>query len=98
LRGGRAPRWAWAALAATAISALGILTAKFGAGFGFPWQIYYSVPMLATVLVPPLLFRLSFWRAIAYVGLAFATAPLIHAAFFYGLGWADYMPFLRLPR
>jgi hypothetical protein len=98
LRGGRAPHWAWAAVAATAISTIGILFAKFGAGFGLPWQVYYSVPMLATVLIPPALFRLNLWRAIAYIGLAFATAPLIHAAFFYGLGWGDYMPFLPLPR
>jgi hypothetical protein len=97
LRGGRAPHWAWAALAAAAISAIGILVAKFGVGFGLPWQVYYSVPMLATVLIPPIAFRFSFWRAAAYIALAFATAPLIHAAFLYGLGWADYMPFLRLP-
>jgi hypothetical protein len=97
-RGGRAPHWARAALAATAISAVGIAFAKFGAGFGLPWQIYYSAPMLATILVPPLVFRFNVWRAAAYVGLAFLTAPLIHAAFFYGLGWGDYMLFLRLPR
>lgn len=97
-RGGRAPHWTWAAFAATAISLVGILFAKYGASFGLPWQVYYSVPMLATVLIPPIMFRLSLWRSAAYVTLALATAPLIHAAFFYGLSWADYMPFLQLPR
>ena len=82
---------------AFAISAMGILFAKYGANFGLPWWIYYTVPMLATVFVPPLLFRLSLWRAALYVVMAFATAPFIHAAFYYGLGWGDYMPFLGLP-
>ena len=98
MRGGRAPHWGWAVFAATAISLVGILFAKYGAKFGLPWQVYYSVPMLATVLVPPVLFRFTLWRSAAYVVLSFATAPLIHAAFFYGLGWSDYMPFLKLPR
>lgn len=96
--GGRAPALRSAALCAVLISAIGVLFAKYGANFGLPWQIYYSVPMLATVLLPPLLFRFSLWRAAVYVLLAFATAPLIHASFFYALGWGDYMPFLRLPR
>jgi hypothetical protein len=33
-----------------------------------------------------------------YLVLAFAAAPLVHAALFYGLGWDEYMPFLKLPR
>lgn len=97
VRGGRPPGWAPALVAALAISAIGILFAKYGANFGLPWQVYYTAPMLATVLIPPLLFRLSVWRALLYVLMAFVTAPLIHAVFFYALGWGDYMPFLRLP-
>jgi hypothetical protein len=53
--------------------------------------------MLATVVLPPLAFRFALWRAGVYLLLAFVGAPLIHAAFFYALGWADYMSFLRLP-
>lgn len=97
LRGGSGPRWAPAFALALAVSVIGILFAKYGATIGLPWQIYYTAPMLATVFAPPLAFRFALWRAIIYVLLAFATAPLIHAAFFYGLGWGDYMPFLRLP-
>jgi hypothetical protein len=79
------------------ISVIGILFAKYGANFGLPWWVYYTLPMLATVFVPPLVLRFALWRAVIYVLLAFATAPLIHATFFYVLGWADYKPFLRLP-
>ncbi|MEQ1492604.1 MAG: hypothetical protein ABL932_18825 [Terricaulis sp.] len=49
--GGRVPALRSAALCAVLISAIGVLFAKYGANFGLPWQIYYSVPMLATVLV-----------------------------------------------
>lgn len=91
------PGWFRALLVAFAIAAIGILFAKYGANFGLPWWIYYAVPMLATVLLPPVVFKFSLARAAAYVLLALATAPLIHAVFFYGVGWGDYMPFLRLP-
>ena len=97
-RRGHAPSPLKALVVATAISVIGILFGKYGATFGLPWQIYYSVPALATLLVPPVVFRLTFQRALVYAVLALATAPLIHAAFFYALGWEEYMPFLHLPR
>lgn len=93
----RWPKPAFALVVAFVISAVGVVFAKYGANFGLPWWIYYTAPMLATVLAPPILFRLSLGRAALYVVMAFATAPLIHAAFYYGLGWGDYMPFLHLP-
>ncbi|MES1158338.1 MAG: hypothetical protein ABUL42_00435 [Terricaulis silvestris] len=84
-------------IVALLISVLGILFGKFGANLGLPWQIYYTVPALATVLLPPLVFRFSLWRTAFYWLLAAIAAPLIHALFFYTLGWGDYMPFLHLP-
>lgn len=97
LRGGRAPGWIAALGVSLLISVIGILFGKYGENFGLPWWIYYTVPMLATVLIPPLAFRFALWRAVLYVLLAFGTAPLIHAAFFYALGWGEFMPFLTLP-
>lgn len=94
---GRAPKMVNALGVAGVISLIGILFAKYGANFGLPWWIYYTAPMLATVLLPPLVFRFSAPRTGLYLALAFLSAPLIHACFFYGLGWGDYMPFLRLP-
>ena len=97
LRGGRASASLAALGVALLISVIAILFGKYGENFGLPWWIYYTVPMLATVLIPPLAFRFALWRAVLYVLLAFASAPLIHAAFFYALGWGDFMPFLALP-
>jgi hypothetical protein len=82
---------------AAAISVVGILFGKFGANWGFSWVVYYTIPALATIFLPPLIFRWSWARGAIYMALAFATAPLIHAAFFYTLGWAEYLPFLSLP-
>jgi len=98
LRGGRAPGFLRVVIVAALISACGVPFGKYGENFGLPWQIYYSVPALATLLVPPLLFRFSITRSIVYVLLALLSAPLIHAAFFYLLGWSEFMPFLKLPQ
>ena len=97
-RGAKGPRRRTAAILGVAalISVLGILFAKYGANFGLPWWIYYSAPMLCTVFIPPLVFRLGLARSAGYVFLAFLTAPLIHLAFVKLLGWTDYMPFWKI--
>ena len=52
---------------AALISVLGIAFAKYGSNFGAPWWIYYTVPMLSTVFIPPFVFRLGPARSAAYV-------------------------------
>ncbi len=96
-RGGVQPRVWLVLVVALGVSAVGIGFAKFGANFGLPWWAFYTVPMLVTVFLPPIVFRFSLVRSLAYVILAFLSAPLIHGVFFYALGWGDYMPFLQLP-
>lgn len=98
LGGGKAPDGRGVVAVAALISAIGIMFGKYGQNFGLPWQVYYSVPAIATMVAPPVVFRFPPLNAIAYVLLAFLCAPVIHAAFFYGLGWSEYMPFLSLPR
>jgi hypothetical protein len=95
-KSGTPPR-ALAILAMAAlISVLGIVFAKYGSNFGLPWWIYYTVPMLATVFIPPFVFRLGPARSVAYVFQAFLTAPAIHLIFVELLGWTDYMPFWKV--
>jgi len=95
---GPGPSWPAAAAAAIVIAGIGILVAKYGVNVRLPWSAYYAIPMLAAVLIPPVAFRFGFWRTLAYVALVCAAAPLLHAAFFYTLGWDDFLPFLQLPR
>ena len=74
-----------------------MLFGKYGASCGLPWWIYYPVPALVTMLLPPLLFKISTKRTMIYVVLAALSAPLIHAMFAFFLGWDEYMPFLPVP-
>lgn len=76
---------------------VGMLIGKYGLLFGLPWWIYYPVPALATVLVPPLVFAMSARRTICYLVLAALSAPLIHVLFAFFLGWNEYMPFIPIP-
>jgi hypothetical protein len=75
----------------------GMLFGKYGLLLGLPWWIYYPVPALTTVVMPPLVFRMTRKRTAAYLVLAALSAPLIHAVFSFFLGWHEYMPFLPVP-
>ena len=82
---------------ATVVVVGGMLFGKFGATAGLPWWIYYPIPMLANVLLPPLLLKLNSRQTLVYLVLSFLSAPLIHAAFSFLLGWNEYMPFWAIP-
>jgi hypothetical protein len=75
----------------------GMIFAKFGNNAGLPWWIYYTVPALVTLLLPPIAFKLSGQELWSYLLLAFLSSPIIHALFSFFLGWHEYMPFLRIP-
>jgi len=75
----------------------GMLFARYGAQYGLPWWIYYTVPMLLTVLVPPVAFSMTRHETLRYFFLAFLSAPAIHVLFSFFLGWTEYMPFLQVP-
>jgi hypothetical protein len=71
--------------------------AKFGHNAGLPWWIYYTVPALATLVLPPATFRFSGKELAQYLVLAFLSSPAIHVAFSFLLGWHEYMPFIAVP-
>jgi len=75
----------------------GMLFGKFGATWGLPWWVYYPVPMLANVFLPPVFLKLDFKKTLLYLALSFLSAPLIHASFSFFLGWQEYMPFWKIP-
>ena len=75
----------------------GMLFAKFGANVGFPWWIYYTVPALATLVVPPVAFKFSRKELAQYLVLAFLSSPVIHVAFSFFFDWHEYMPFIPVP-
>jgi hypothetical protein len=75
----------------------GMVFAKYGNNAGLPWWIYYTVPALATLLLPPVAFTFSRRELAWYLVLAFLSSPAIHAVFSFVLGWHEYMPFLPVP-
>ena len=75
----------------------GMLFARFGAQSGLPWWVYYTVPMLLTVFLPPLVFSMTKRETVLYILLAFLSAPTIHIMFSFFFGWREYMPFLHIP-
>jgi hypothetical protein len=79
------------------VGPVGVLLAKYGSYFGLPWWIYYAVPMLGTVALPPVIFHLRRGEVVTYLLLSFLSAPVIHTAFALTLGWREYMPFMPWP-
>ena len=75
----------------------GMLFAKFGNNIGFPWWIYYTVPALITLAVPPVAFKFSGKELAQYLVLAFLSSPVIHVAFSFFFDWHEYMPFIPVP-
>jgi hypothetical protein len=74
-----------------------MLVAKSGTALGTPWWIYYTVPMLLTVVLPVAVFRMTKRELVAYLVLVLVSAPAIHVTFALTLGWREYMPFLPIP-
>jgi len=75
----------------------GMIFAKFGNNAGLPWWIYYTVPALTTLLLPPLVFKFSGKELLLYLVLAFLSSPVIHVVFSFFLDWHEYMPFIQVP-
>lgn len=74
-----------------------MLMGKFGANFGLPWWIYYPVPMLVTVIMPPIVLAMTARQAAVYLSLSLFSAPLIHILFSFILDWHEYLPFWSVP-
>ena len=79
---------------AALVVAGGMAFAKLGQNGGMPWWIYYTVPALLTLTVPPFVLGMSRREVTGYLVLAFLSSPVIHFGFVLLLDWHDYMPFL----
>lgn len=75
----------------------GMLFARYAARAGISPVIYYGVPALVTLLLPPVAFSMCRRETAKYLILAFASSPLIHIVFSLLFGWHDYLPFWYLP-
>lgn len=76
---------------------LGMLFGKFGANWGLKWWIYYPIPMLANVFLPPIFLKMKKKQVVIYLLLSFLSAPFIHFIFSFFFNWTEYMPFIKIP-
>lgn len=74
----------------------GMLFGKYGANWGLKWWIYYPIPMLMNILLPPFVLKMNLKRIFQYLVLSFLSAPLIHIFFSICFGWTEYMPFWKI--
>ncbi len=74
----------------------GMLFGKYGANMGLKWWIYYPIPMLINVLLPPAVLKMNLQKSLLYILLSFLSAPLIHAFFSFFFGWNEYIPFWKI--
>jgi len=75
---------------------LGMLFGKYGANVGFEWWIYYPIPMLINVFLPPAALKMNIRKSLLYVLLSFLSAPFIHFFFSFFFNWNEYMPFWKI--
>ena len=75
----------------------GMLFGKYGENWGFKWWIYYPVPLLINVILPPAILKMDLKKTIIYLILIFLSAPLIHVFFSFFFNWTEYMPFWEIP-
>ena len=75
---------------------IGMLFGKYGANWGLKWWVYYPIPMLMNVLLPPIVLKMNTKKTILYLFLSFLSAPLIHIFFSLIFGWTEYMPFWNI--
>lgn len=75
----------------------GMLYGYHGARAGWPWWVFYPPPMLLNVFAPPIVLKMRGRETALYLLLSFLSAPFIHAAFAFFLGWNEYMPFIPVP-
>jgi hypothetical protein len=93
----KGPRLATVLIVAAIVVVGGMIFAKYGNNAGLPWWIYYTAPALATLILPPAVFKFSGKELVQYLVLAFLSSPVIHVVFSSLFDWHEYMPFIQVP-
>lgn len=75
----------------------GMLFAKVAANSGLPTWVYYGIPAVTTVFLPPVVFGMRRGEVAAYICAAGLMPAVIHVSFSFILGWKEYLPFWAVP-
>jgi hypothetical protein len=89
--------WPRIAVVAAAIVIGGMFWGRIGADRGLPWTLCLLPPMAATLLVPPLAFRMTARETATWILLAALSGSVVHVLFSFFLGWKEFMPIWDVP-
>ncbi len=86
------------------INIIGIITvygsfiiSRFGEYLKLPDYIYYIVPVLLIVLLPPLSLNMKTDQTLKYLVFIIISVAVIHLLFSLLIGWRDLLPFIKIP-
>lgn len=91
------PRLEAVLVVAALVVGVGMVFARYAAKLGVSPAVYYGLPALVTLALPPLVFRMGIRETLLYVVLAFVSSPVIHVVFSWMLDWHEYLPFWYVP-
>lgn len=73
------------------------LISKYGNFLKLPGYLYYGLPVVLTVFLPPLALKMKSEQVLKYLALSILTVPFVHIFFSFFVGWGDFLPFIKIP-
>lgn len=73
------------------------LIARYGNFLKLPAFLYYALPVLITVFLPPLALKMKSDQTLKYLAFSILAVPLIHFVFSFFIGWGEFLPFFKIP-
>ncbi|MCX7773883.1 MAG: hypothetical protein N2376_12300 [Clostridia bacterium] len=74
-----------------------LLVTRYGNFLKLPVYLYYIIPLLLTVFLPPLSLKMKSDQTLKYFAFSILAVPIIHLIFSFFFGWGEYLPFLKIP-
>jgi len=75
-----------------------VLIGKLGLYTGLPPYLYYPVPLVISLFLPKLIFKLNWKEFGTYVAIGIVLGFISHVLFSLFLGYNNYMPFWKINR
>lgn len=73
------------------------LISKYGNFMKLPAFLYYALPLVLSICIPPLALRMKSDQVLKYLALGILVIPFVHIFFSLFFGWGDMVPFVRIP-
>lgn len=73
------------------------LISRYGNFLRLSVWLYYVLPVLLTVFLPPLALKMKSDQTLKYLAFSLLAVPVIHLVFSFLLGWGEFLPFIKIP-